>query len=175
MNRAEFVYQKFLQYGTDKATHLYAPIYAKVDPEIKSLLEIGVCFGCSLLAWREIFPQAHITGIDLFVDSIKQEAKQDPMITIYQGDITTFSFPPDSRYDVIVDDGSHHLDHQIAALKNLYFNHLNSGGLYFIEDLTLEWMLALKEEMSKIIDMNLVSIDDCSGDAYSRIMTIVKP
>ena len=41
--------------------------------------------------------------------------------------------------DIVLDDGSHHMQHVLSSLKIL-FPHLNSGGIYLIEDLhTAYW------------------------------------
>jgi hypothetical protein len=39
----------------------------------------------------------------------------------------------DPKFDIIIDDGSHMMDHQIVTLNRL-FRHLNDGGIYVIED-----------------------------------------
>jgi hypothetical protein len=39
----------------------------------------------------------------------------------------------DPKFDIIIDDGSHIMDHQIVTLNRL-FKHLNDGGIYIIED-----------------------------------------
>jgi hypothetical protein len=41
------------------------------------------------------------------------------------------------QFDVIIDDGGHHSDHILNSLTGLW-DHLSSGGLYFIEDLHVQ-------------------------------------
>jgi hypothetical protein len=66
----------FLTAKTDKAkTHgyhaPYSEIFSRVEP--KSILEVGVKQGRSLAAWRMLFPNAKISGIDITNRSFESE------------------------------------------------------------------------------------------------------
>ena len=123
------------RHGSDKATrhhyHLvYEPILAPLRFEEVTLLEVGVDKGASLRAWREWFPNALITGIDIY----KRAPLRDiPGVAQIKANSTN---PPDlGRFDIIIDDGCHFLRTQAATLKALW-PMLNPGGTYFIEDVS---------------------------------------
>lgn len=114
------------------------------------LLEIGVgCTlvmgpgyrpGASLRAWANYFPQARLYGIDIAVEAVN--------LSFYEGRAVTYPcnstnpahverfigrLPGDGpRFDVIIDDGSHYQEDQIATLRNFY-PLLKPGGYYIIE------------------------------------------
>lgn len=93
--------------------------------------------GASLKMWYDYFPRARIYGIDV-----------NPCPYLDNDRVTTFvadqGEPADlqafidttggATFDVIIDDGSHRPDHQQISLS-FFFDKLNSGGLYFVEDL----------------------------------------
>ncbi len=39
------------------------------------------------------------------------------------------------KFDVIVEDGSHHSDEQVITFKNMFKNNIANGGIYVLEDL----------------------------------------
>jgi hypothetical protein len=90
----------------------------------------------SLEMWRTYFPRAHIYGFD--IDDFSQV--NIDKCTIIQGDMSsendlnelvrTIGRP----IDILIDDASHASHHQQIALGRL-FPHLQSGGIYIIEDL----------------------------------------
>jgi hypothetical protein len=97
---------------TDKGyTHEYETGYEFVFKDFSptSLLEIGIKQGKSLAAWRFLFPECDITGVD-----ITDKDFRDKSIEIAQSkNIICDSTKPEllqllePSYDVIIDDGSH--------------------------------------------------------------------
>ena len=125
-----------LKHNTDKAFfHEYLDFYQKNLPKASfkgRLLEIGVMDGASLLMWREYYPNAEIVGVD--IDS-KSHLEIDHVV-ILQLDATQPEQLKDLGYfDIIVDDGSHMTKDQQASFEWLYYNQLNKGGIYVLEDL----------------------------------------
>ena len=126
--------------------HHYIPLYEKYfsnfqDRQVR-FLEIGVSQGGSLQMWRKYFGEkAIIYGIDI-----------DPMCKKYNGlsGQVRIGSQTDERFlasvitemggiDIVLDDGSHRMEHIVATLKIL-FPKLNSPGIYLIEDLhTAYW------------------------------------
>ena len=107
-----------------------------------NFLEIGIFRGGSIELWREYFGQAaKIAGIDInpackdYVEEpnrafIGSQADEDFLKSV----IDEIGSP-----DIILDDGSHVADHQMASFLIL-FPLLKTGGLYVIEDLhTAYW------------------------------------
>ena len=106
------------------------------DKEFK-MLEIGVLNGGSLEMWRNYFPKAKIVGIDINPDCRDHE-QVDKNIFVRIGDQSNEKFLQDltdefGEFDLILDDGSHHVDHVNRTFQYLYPN-LKDGGIYFIED-----------------------------------------
>ncbi len=116
---------------------------------VKRVLEIGICVkrdllngrtGASLYMWEEFFPSAQIFGIDIDPHSMVTEGR----IHSYMADQTNvelmlnaFRIFGDDFFDFVVDDGSHHPDHQIAAAV-ITLPHLRKDGHYFIEDIYVD-------------------------------------
>jgi hypothetical protein len=138
----------FNQYYSDKGNqvgpkHNYAEFYEKYllnkREEQLLILEIGICGGKSLNAWYEYFPNAVIIGLDI---DDKSEFNNDRIFTfkLDQSDISHLeNFTKECvekgyEFDIILDDGSHHMFDQQVTLGYL-FPLLKSNGLYFIEDL----------------------------------------
>lgn len=138
----------FNQHQSDKGTkigprHSYADFYEKYLSPIKNdpllILEIGICGGKSLKTWYEYLPNSTIIGLDL---DDKSAFNNDRIYTfrLDQSDPEQLSnFCNECKingyqFDMILDDGSHHMLDQQITLGYL-FPTLKSGGVYFIEDL----------------------------------------
>lgn len=145
------------QPGTDKNRlnkgHNYGLVYdALFDPfrdkEI-DLIEIGIRHGASLMAWREFFPNAHISGVDI-VDLVENK---DPTMEYIITDVKKMK--PTKRYDIVIDDGSHKIKDILYTIKNFK---LKVGGIMIIEDLRApnHWMDMIREATNysvEIIDL----------------------
>jgi demethylmacrocin O-methyltransferase len=129
-----------IKYGTDKATgHGYTEFYHDYLAKFENptLLEIGIYDGASLKMWEEFYNyKCNIVGVDI-IDKTEFSNQNTKIIVADQ------SYPDDlaakcknvySEYDIIIDDGSHIVGHQISALATL-FPILKSGGVYILEDL----------------------------------------
>lgn len=124
----------------------YFPIYEKhFSPwrnKTLNFLEIGVSKGGSLQMWRRFFgPMATVIGIDMNPECL---AHQEEGIHIRIGDqsdpvflallIKEFGQP-----DIVLDDGSHRMDHIKKSFEFLYPK-ISKNGLYVVEDLhTAYW------------------------------------
>lgn len=121
--------------------HHYIPLYDRYFSAFRGrairFLEIGVSKGGSLQMWRKYFgDDAIIFGIDI---DPKCEELNGLAGQVRIGSQTDRSFlecvvKEMGGVDIILDDGSHHMEHIPATLKYL-FPHLNYGGIYLIEDL----------------------------------------
>ena len=121
------ILETFDRNGTDKGSpHGYSDIYAAIPSDITSLLEIGVWEGASLKSWLEIFPQAHIHGIDLRLANIS-----NPRITQIHSDICDLDVVNYPKWDVIIDDGSHIVSDVLLAWDKLRHRW---NKAYIIED-----------------------------------------
>ena len=144
------------RYFTDKRTtpceginkpHNYIKIYEKYLSKFRekkfNLLEVGVgdhpnaIKNGSYRMWLEIFPQAHVTVIDYNESVLKNmvESERLTKVNLNQGrqDQLNSAAENFSNFDIIIDDGSHQVDHIIKTF-NTFFPLLSDGGVYIIED-----------------------------------------
>lgn len=85
--------------------------------------------------WSEYFSDSTILGIDIDTSLCRFRQEGFGLIKCDSTDEARMNAElRDSRFDFIIDDGSHVLEHQIATLKIL-FPRLKPGGVYFIEDI----------------------------------------
>jgi cephalosporin hydroxylase len=121
--------------------HHYIPLYDRYFHEFRGtqvrFLEIGVFQGGSLELWRKYFgPDARICGIDIDPKCAALDG-QAGMVRIGSQDDPEFLRSVVEELggiDVVLDDGSHVMDHLRTTLSVL-FPLLSDGGVYMIEDL----------------------------------------
>lgn len=126
----------FEKYGSDKAEHGYAEVYSMLYRPFhdikfpKRILEIGVKQGASIRAWKELFPEAEIHGLDLFEEFPKPDIEG---VTFHKGsqcDWRILERLRDIKFDLIIDDGSHNARDQWIT----FFGLVGYGMTYVIED-----------------------------------------
>ncbi len=155
MKRISYFVRK---YGSDKIlsgyTQVYEPLFSKIKNDAKNVLEIGIGTlqpeipstfvgnpshyphykpGGSLRVWRDYFENANVYGIDVAEDCRISEDRIQTEIFSSLDTEKSNEFLKDKKFDVIIDDGLHTADAQIQTFKN-FFNSLNDGGLYVMED-----------------------------------------
>jgi 8-demethyl-8-alpha-L-rhamnosyltetracenomycin-C 2'-O-methyltransferase len=147
-------------YSLDKCIstkcHNYIPAYEylfePIREQVKNVIEIGI--GCveygqmsgvvnlgyktgnSLRCWRDYFPNALITGIDIYPTNIS-EFRIKTMIADQYNNVqleSVINSLNGELPDIIIDDGSHQLHHQISSFMFLS-QYLQSGSIYVIEDI----------------------------------------
>lgn len=98
------------------------------------ILEVGVQFGYSLRTWRDYFPLAQITGIDLVSNGL--QFRPEDRIELITGDAYSAAMLAriGKQYDIMIDDGSHDPAHQLFFVKH-YAPKLSMDGLLFVEDI----------------------------------------
>lgn len=148
-----------IKFATDKASQ-FSRTYAKPhdylvhlepfleplrDKEIK-LLEIGCGGGESVRMWLEYFQRGQIYSVDIVSNTNEWNTPGTYGHPRYrftvgnQSDVglwNHFTTNICERLDVIIDDGSHYAIDMKNAFTCLWA-HLNSGGLYVIEDLNFD-------------------------------------
>jgi hypothetical protein len=126
--------------------HHYLPLYDRYIGHRRGtpvkFLEIGVSKGGSLQMWRKwLGPDAVLCGIDINPDCAQFDGQAGMVRIGSQADATFLGEVVDEMggVDVVLDDGSHRMDHVRASLRAL-FPRVSSGGTYVIEDLhTAYW------------------------------------
>lgn len=129
-----FIRQAFDNHNTDKGRdHGYEDMYADLFTtyNVSSILEIGVEYGHSIAAWKELFPNASITGIDIVERDLVLPKASFNYIVGDSGDRQVLELV-NKRYDIIIDDASNDLFDQALTFKNFKdsFNYC-----YVIEDI----------------------------------------
>ena len=101
------------------------------------IMEIGVFHGGSLQMWHDYFgPGTRVVGVDIHPACLKFE---DEMTTIIIGDQADRNFLAQvrervPRIDILIDDGGHKMEQQIATFEELY-PHIQPEGIYLCEDI----------------------------------------
>jgi hypothetical protein len=132
------------KYQTDKTLHhgyhyFYPRFLEPLRNETFNMLEIGLGSfqdntGNSPKLWKEYFPNANV-----FVMDIDYEYK-DEFGTIIRGDQSNIKDITKvanivEKAKFIIDDGSHHPEHQLLTFTHLFQHLLEPGGIYIIEDI----------------------------------------
>ena len=132
------------KFKTDKVLHhgyhFYYPGHLEyLRSKEFNMLEIGLGTfssntGNSPKLWKQYFPKANIYTMD-----ISHEYK-DEYSQVIRGDQSKISDLQKvkniiGKCDFIVDDGSHHPNHQLLTFEYLFSRSLNLGGIYIIEDI----------------------------------------
>jgi hypothetical protein len=141
-----------LAYGSsDKATHRYMQYYSRhLGPlrfQRNAVLEIGVggiefdkpAPGGSLRIWRDYLIRSQIIGVDIHPKDVDMGHR----VHFHRADQSS---PKDLQRvidrlgvpNVVIDDGSHLGDHQVAAFRFL-FPRMPPGSVYVIEDLSTSY------------------------------------
>lgn len=133
----------FDKHGTDKGRDhqfhvpyaLFLRPYLHLQPS--RLLEIGVGkHGASLRSWQDVFDDVQLTAIDI---NKRARRRVPDGCRLFLGDQGNANFVEGvgkqrGPFDVIIDDGSHRVDHQQISFNSLW-PYLSPGGLYVIEDI----------------------------------------
>ena len=132
-----------VRHGTDKARHVYNGVsYLDVyeiylEPRratVANVVEIGVLRGQSLRTWHDYFPQANIWGIDIDPAASAYGGSRITILTGSQADPEILAkAAPGQLLDLVIDDGSHLVDHMITSFEILW-PRLRPGGFYVMED-----------------------------------------
>lgn len=143
-------------YCTDKFfmhnyTEKYFDILKDLQDQSFNMMEIGVGGyksklqgGQSLAVWRDFFPKAQITGVDIFEKSMDLGER----VQIHQGSQVDPDFLNEVRqkrgpFLVMLDDGSHLNEHVIETFGYLY-SELADGGFYIVEDVQTAFFPSFK-------------------------------
>ena len=155
-------------YPSDKSKvygHDYIPGYEELfklsKNSVKNVLEIGIgCLnhethmvkrcnyksGNSLRMWRDYFPQAKIYAIDIYSQGMIYNEERIITLVADQSntnDLLRVVKTIGSNLDIIIDDGSHHADHQRISFEFLE-QYLQPGGIYVIEDIQAPYIEAFR-------------------------------
>jgi hypothetical protein len=121
---------------------IYERHFERFRGKSPTVLEIGVAGGGSLGMWREYFgPGARIVGLDINPNCKAHEGENIEVFIGSQDDPAIIGqilakYPV---FDIVLDDGSHRMEHLTASFDLLY-PHTSPRGVYMVEDLhTCYW------------------------------------
>jgi|LakMenE18May11ns_1017448.scaffolds.fasta_scaffold9794185_1 23S rRNA U2552 (ribose-2'-O)-methylase RlmE/FtsJ len=136
--------QKFEQSYTEQSSkhRVYFPIYDEIfknnnisQDENYNILEIGVDNGSGVRALKKHFPNSTIYGLDILPRCKQYEEENIKIIIGSQTDNTILQLLKDVKFDIIIDDGSHHNNHVFYSYSQLFPSLSNSKvGIYIVED-----------------------------------------
>ena len=116
--------------------HTYPVVYDRLFYSYKdkpiNFLEIGLSSGGNIALCAEYFNEINHYGIDI-TDYIQIDRS---LFTFLKGsfdDPTIVAQASERQYDIILEDASHQLQHQVKAIE-LYLPMLKSDGIMIIED-----------------------------------------
>jgi len=128
------------KYLPTKRIHNYLPYYwmhfRDIRFEVRHVLEIGVQTDRSIRMWEEFFPNATIYGLDIDPECERLAGGRCKIFIGDQSDRTFLNQVVESaggHFDIIIDDGSHRVEHQLTTFDFL-FPALSEHGIYVVED-----------------------------------------
>lgn len=128
---------------TDKGNvHSYYETYTNLFENrryVKHVMEVGVREGGSLKLWLDYFPEAIVYGIDSDTECVQWHLLDQFtgrfMVKFADAyDKQTAESYSDTKFDILIDDGSHTLEHQKCFI-DYYFDLLKHDGVMIIEDI----------------------------------------
>ena len=140
------------QHGTDKSPfntgfyrHAYTAVYDLLFSPFRykniNVGEIGIEHNASMKCWRTYFPNANLYGYDIDYGKINNARLNNLHDTEYRfmdcsnlQSIDHALLDTDVKFDILIDDASHHIAHQINVIKSAV-DYLKPGGILIIEDM----------------------------------------
>jgi predicted O-methyltransferase YrrM len=118
--------------------------------------EIGTLNGSSIRMWRDYFPHAYLHGFDIEPSAI-EKIKDIPGVKGHLVDASIGLRPVlqaecmgGTKFDLLFEDGSHRLDHQLLFIRDA-IDYVNPGGMLIIEDIFREIPAARFEEALSLV------------------------
>jgi hypothetical protein len=173
----------FNHYGSDKGIHhffgwegkplRYTEVYEEYFKPMRynniNFMEIGThdsSFpGASISAWTSYFKNINFYGYDI----VNCERFNTHNIKTFLGDqnssedLVRFINNNPVRFDIVIDDGSHILEHIIKTFTHI-FPHVKKGGYYFIEDL----MVIDLEKLITFLNLNKENLEIKNYTLYNN-------
>lgn len=174
-------------YETDKGSiHAYIPVYEQIlEPyreTAKNVIEIGIFHGNSLRMWERYFTNASVFGVDCSDQPINGMADLRPMIASGKHNIHILDGTSDEqiekefagvKFDIVWDDGSHLLEHQLQTVK-IFGKRLAPNGIIILEDIQdLDKDMWAFEALTSEYDVTVADLRSKKG-RYDDCLIIIK-
>jgi demethylmacrocin O-methyltransferase len=181
--RLEIFEDAFKKYNTDKfGYHTYSSVYASLFDkleDVKDILEMGIHLGASLRAWRDIFPNAKVVGLE---NNTQRFFTEERITSFYvdQAIDETFenfiNFIEGRQFEFIVDDGSHLLRETHNTFVHL-LPLLKVDGWFVVEDIKSEYKSIWNDIASSLDDnyiWEIIDMNDLANTNGDNILLVVK-
>jgi hypothetical protein len=174
----------FLKYGSDKTGyHNYETVYSNLFSDLDSVtdvLEMGIWMGASLRAWRDIFLNANVVGLEY---DRQRFITEDRITSFYVDQTKEHTFDDfidsvkDKKFNFIVDDGSHMLEETKRTFTKL-LPLLEINGWFVVEDICLEFeknWLDIAQELPNNYEWYLINLNHLATTNFAdNIVLAVK-
>lgn len=175
--------------GCDKGTiHSYMDVYEKIFDTYRNsarrVLEIGLMSGASLRMWEEYFlnPEVEVHGVDLCDRPHDGLADLRPLLAegthkISFVDATNLdqveSVFGQMRFDVVIDDASHAISHQLAIYNN-FKDRLAPNAIYVIEDVeNIDATRMLFEQIDPKKSVEIIDLRQVKG-RFDDVLVVIR-
>lgn len=163
----------------DSRMHNYLNYYEEILKKYENTkfkyLEIGVFMGQSLITIDKYYKNVDITGIDIDLQPYYEFMNNNFKDKIDKFNVYNCNsikkeqidkFLKDKKFDVILDDGCHKYNSIINTFENLFFDYLNPGGIYIIEDIHND---GVSEYFSKFVKNTVAGYENIFKILYNKI------
>lgn len=120
----------FGEYSIDSNPRSVSSVNRK---DVKLVIEVGVADGSCLLAWRDIFPNALIVGMDIHPSDRAHGERIEFHLGSQRVREDCERAAAGRQFDLIVEDATHHTDDTLLTLYWLW-PYVRPGGLYVVEE-----------------------------------------
>jgi len=156
--------------------NLYEELFSPIRNTATNVLEIGICSGGSISLWSEYFPNATITGVDLFSCGQSFPNKKVVQIIANAYGKSVSNFLTDDCFDVIIDDGSHKLEDIKTFLSNYIPKLKKENGVLIVEDIQdVSWITQLQDFIPEHLH-NKTYVEDLreKDNRYDSLVLFIK-
>jgi len=122
-------------------TTFYDILFSSFKDKKFNFAEIGIENNSSIKMWRKYFSKSNIYGLEYYLEKINK-AKQDKLKNTFyklidvskKEDIANTFKSINKTFDIIIDDSTHIVNHQINIIEKVY-PYLSKNGILIIEDI----------------------------------------
>ena len=173
-------------------TGIYFLIFNNLRHKKFNFAEIGIEKNGSSKLWREFFSNADLHLFEKDTKKIEQAKKDQLNDTYYyeidvsiQENIRSAFQKTGKNFDIIIDDSTHHFEHQINIINNVK-DFLNPGGILVIEDIFkfrkdhmekkyFNEIFKIKDEFSKIFFIESVHTNNFTASwNCEKLLVLIK-
>jgi hypothetical protein len=124
--------------------------------------------------WRQLFPKAFVICLDR---DVSESGNGYTVLKVDQSNAKALeeaieAIPQPAR--LIIDDGSHHPQHQLSTFSLLFKNLLQPKGIYIIEDIETSYWLC-GNLYGRLEKLPIAPLQAAGKSAPARLLTLCDP